>query len=812
MRTLCVVPRSHLAGDLTDRIIGSVGLEKWACETISPEYKVLDADAAEACARARFVDTATDEALLVVWNARTVHQGYDASSGDFRAPRCDAERFDVARDDWPSFLAREGFAAVKLGWRPGEVREAELCLARDVGVASLGELTEARLPQFGNTGIRMGGGLAQGEFAWYVRSHPSVRLAFARLYPGDDELRGSLGSPAISLEGAPRSNSVLSSGQWLHVDYSPPVDEGAMYQGCVYLPPPPGFSRLGCMVTMAPARLCGPADRLVAAAFLGHASKATGGLRYGLLQPIAPYPPKKGLFKRLAPALRPGVVGDQSLAKGLTVREARKLSPAALLARAGAGAVAAVLPDRVLAVLGVARPPPRDDAAARHPRPPPELAKPRVLVYTMGKNSGSDVVDCTVPTPPLAAPAEFAGLGFFGPCLHRFRRELRKRHKDALDRGDVVDVEDDGLYLLGVTAPPPRAGAQEPYAILHFSQVVKVLSYRAAHAKLADVLDAMVSPDTVKCPLMVEPCGVDGRSYRHRGSRCVYDATNKGWVTAISSLAAHPLGDADGVPDGFEIDVAALERKTYAAVPDATNGDCCFLVKSLHYALPGGPALKLDAAVVAHWAHLVDGPTPANPRCGVRGYGLNVAGAEARALVDVVAARCPTRPKPPGAMPARCPPKKRRAPSDRFLGRFVARRVENRASAVELVCGRVIAGAAAGLYRVRYEDAPLAGQLEDLRVEDVLASLVADDDLPAPKKLATDDAATPPKKRPKRASKPDRDDGWRPADVLWVDAWLRAEVRPVAAGGYVARWVERGLRSQSAHDADEVRLLGPADA
>jgi hypothetical protein len=110
----------------------------------------------------------------------------------------------------------------------------------------------------------------------------------------------------------------------------------------------------------------------------------------------------------------------------------------------------------VLASLPLKLKPPssRPRPPSSHPRPPPDLARPRVLVYTMGKNKSGDRVDCTVPTPPMPG-GPFAGLGLFSACLHRFRREFRKRHRDALDRDEIVDVSGEECYLLGVAAAAP---------------------------------------------------------------------------------------------------------------------------------------------------------------------------------------------------------------------------------------------------------------------------------------------------------------------------------------------------------------------
>ena len=115
--------------------------------------------------------------------------------------------------------------------------------------------------------------------------------------------------------------------------------------------------------------------------------------------------------------------------------------------------------------------------------------------------------------------------------------------------------------------------------MLHFSRVVGALSFREAHARLAPAIDAMHAPrETIKNPLCVEPCGADGRSYRHRAPRCAsgvaycFDAARPGWITALSSLDAHAYrGDRAVVGADHEVDPAALARRCTRAAPDPVS-------------------------------------------------------------------------------------------------------------------------------------------------------------------------------------------------------------------------------------------------
>ena len=244
MRSLCIVPGSHANGD-TDAIIAAVGRDKWAQPTISPEYKVPEHLVADVAARARLIDAkAWSSPVLLLWNARTVHQGHhDGASAAFRPPTLAAPPFGAEpADAWLEALAKDGFVAVRIDDLDAAAAERLLCA--DLGAATLDDAT---LPQFDNTGIRMGGGLAHGEFAWYLRRSPGVLGAFRALYPGGEALRGTFGSPVISPAAEDGgAGSALRGGQWLHVDYSPPVEEGRMYQGCVYLPRDSGASDAWC--------------------------------------------------------------------------------------------------------------------------------------------------------------------------------------------------------------------------------------------------------------------------------------------------------------------------------------------------------------------------------------------------------------------------------------------------------------------------------------------------------------------------------------------------------------------------------------
>ena len=129
---------------------------------------------------------------------------------------------------------------------------------------------------------------------------------------------------------------------------------------------------------MAPERLCGPGalDDLLAAAVLGHASKATAGLKFGLLQPLAPYPPKRlprkypllgvdaAAFLRIAAA---GAASDAAaraeaaVQAGVRVEAARAMAPKALIARLGRVKLEAVVHPRALETLGFGAPPEPED-------------------------------------------------------------------------------------------------------------------------------------------------------------------------------------------------------------------------------------------------------------------------------------------------------------------------------------------------------------------------------------------------------------------------------------------------------------------
>ena len=99
----------------------------------------------------------------------------------------------------------------------------------------------------------------------------------------------------------------------------------------------------------------------------------------------------------------------------------------------------------------------------------------------MGVNGDKNFVDCVVPSPPMGAEAgRFEGHVFFGVCEERYRRDLRKAYRQLLDKGEVVDLEHEEFYMVGVTpknatAAPPRG---EPHRVLHFVNWAQYKEYK----------------------------------------------------------------------------------------------------------------------------------------------------------------------------------------------------------------------------------------------------------------------------------------------------------------------------------------------
>ena len=85
----------------------------------------------------------------------------------------------------------------------------------------------------------------------------------------------------------------------------------------------------------------------------------------------------------------------------------------------------------------------------------------------------------------------------------------------------------------------------------------------------------------------------------------------------------------------------------YLAVETALAAVCRSRYASEAAVAADGP-LACTAEMAECWSSLVAtrAPTPHDPKCGVRGYGLNCTGAAGRRLVDVVRARCAPRPIP----------------------------------------------------------------------------------------------------------------------------------------------------------------------
>lgn len=403
-RSLVVVPRSHSDGT-TDELLrrhrsaantssSKGGLtEQQKLGTIHVEFSVTSASiggdnawSSAIIARAVQLDLRPLEphtSTYVIWDARTIHQGHEyvpidigkgVPDGVFQPPvvrpRTFSNRTEKDRCAWLAFLRDEGYVVLHDVLSAADCLEAGALLQSDIGrvwqpaggkPVPLAEVRNAMLPQFDNTGIRMGSGLPHGDFAWFVRSRAAVRSVWGELYPSARHgafLRGTLGSPVLTpphTEGKPAKRAKKAtkgvSGEWLHVDYSPPPASGRkMYQSTLYLRPDlcveggcavGAWGRLGCMVTMAPPLKDKTQDRrveaiLLAAALRGDGSKATAGLAFGLLQPLSPYPPKKpaGSVQRLQPSLRDGVMEDQLVAcriggsmKTVNVKKLRTMPP-----------------------------------------------------------------------------------------------------------------------------------------------------------------------------------------------------------------------------------------------------------------------------------------------------------------------------------------------------------------------------------------------------------------------------------------------------------------------------------------------------
>ena len=192
-----------------------------------------------------------------------------------------------------------------------------------------------------------------------------------------------------------------------------------------------------------------------------------------------------------------------------------------------------------------------------------------------------------------------------------------------------------------------------------------------------------------------------------------------------------------------------------------------------------GP-LACTAEMVECWSSLVAprAPTPHDPKCGVRGYGLNCTGAAGRRLVDVVRARCAPR-----AAPTPCRLPRLLNASELPPGEDEAEPAPDRRPTPSKATGAN--PVAAGAKPPNAARAPAAN---------------------ARKRASTGEPAG--KAKAPRIIAP-KDVEWCAADVLYNGAWLRAEAKriPEPSGVVLARWRVHGCRSLSEHERAEIRYI-----
>eukprot|EP00747_Dinoflagellata_sp_TGD_P195828 gnl/TRDRNA2_/TRDRNA2_65080_c0_seq1.p1 gnl/TRDRNA2_/TRDRNA2_65080_c0~~gnl/TRDRNA2_/TRDRNA2_65080_c0_seq1.p1 ORF type:complete len:576 (-),score=75.36 gnl/TRDRNA2_/TRDRNA2_65080_c0_seq1:42-1769(-) len=291
-RTLVVVPRSHIDGTF-ERLCGASGV------AATGQVKCKEKDIAQRAVQLDFRPgpRRQQRSLFVVWDCRVVHQGHTHALGarGWNPPLRRPHLFEPEEDRaWRHSLAQEGYVAVADVLPEEDVSEALSALLRDLkllhpSLNNLGEVRERHLPPSTGNDLRIHGGLSHGEFAWYLRTHPSVKLFFERLFDVEEgtPLTGSVDVVALAPSDC-RAACDFYGRKWLHLDYAPP--EGRMWQATLQLFPQTvetgaHWERIGLMICKAPAQwtTAEAEHSLLASCVAGATSRATAGVTLGLL-------------------------------------------------------------------------------------------------------------------------------------------------------------------------------------------------------------------------------------------------------------------------------------------------------------------------------------------------------------------------------------------------------------------------------------------------------------------------------------------------------------------------------------------------
>lgn len=284
-RTLVVVPGSHIQ----PWGFRSLGGECKSCEHLAPRAVQLDV---------RPETVGSHNSVFLAWDSRLVHQGHTKEPGPavgFAPPVFRPPLYTIDEPaEWRNFLKERGFVAWRNPLDQGDTELAVWKLLEDLRrlnpkevLGHLGDVRERHLPaSMGDNDLRPG--LAHGEFAWFVRTHPGVQRLFEHLFqlPPGAPLVGSVDVVALAPPAKPEVSDRRGGKQWLHLDYTPRAK--VMWQAQVQLFPSlyigKKWERIAVMICKAPAEWSSleAQKTLLACCITSTPSRATAGVTLGL--------------------------------------------------------------------------------------------------------------------------------------------------------------------------------------------------------------------------------------------------------------------------------------------------------------------------------------------------------------------------------------------------------------------------------------------------------------------------------------------------------------------------------------------------
>ena len=601
------------------------------------------------------------------------HGGRAAARAARRAPR----RGRVAGSPRATATRRRA-RRLRRGRRGGAAERCSTTGARrPTGRARSPATCRATRPQFDNT-----------ESAWalasrtassrVVRAHASVRALWAALYPDADHLCGVVGAPAgrrrrrraPAAAAAAAARSAARAVATSTTRHRAPTATSCTRAACTCARP---RARARCRRLMADVRRApvrregeGAAARDVR---LGPRRQGDRQLRFGLWQPTVPSRPRRGSRAACSATTRASRQDPASQSRRLVAaaarlralvhaRAPRSSSPSSPRRRRrrrrrsrtssrGRSAPPDARPVEdagrppPLARLADAPPPPPaasasntavtllPSSAAEHPRPPPTLPKPRVLVYAMGVSRPRRVVMHGPVAADGRSPARAPR-----PLLLRPARPATARGAQGTPRGSRR-ASRSTCARTSSFCPAHAASARRP-------RVAAALLARRRRAELREAagqpaIDATHAPRETIRTRCASSRAADGRSCCHRGHARAAPA----YCSAGASVDhrafvadAHAYRGDRAVVGATEVDRPRraplhARRPPMSATAPCSSSRCARERGRRRERRPRATARCSRAGGSSSSAP--PAPTPA-PRVGQRGHGLTVAPARGRAV------------------------------------------------------------------------------------------------------------------------------------------------------------------------------------